>query len=113
MELHRELLQVRCSISLPSVISLLGVAVAFGEREKTAPKRMPDELQQDEQIARPVGQRRAGQEIHGRLLLRDLRRPAGELARDLAPRARVILQVVRFIEDETRPRHRADRVGQA
>jgi hypothetical protein len=48
VRLHRELLQVRCPIGLPPVLGLLGVAVTLGEGQKAAPKRMPDQLQQDE-----------------------------------------------------------------
>ena len=102
VQLHGQLLEVRRAVGLPAEVVVLGGAVALREREKAAPKRMADELQQDEQIARPIRQRRAGEAG---------RRPARSAPRRRrAPRAsrlrcaRVILQVVRLVEDEPGPR---------
>ena len=90
---------------LPAVVVLLGRAVALRKREEAAPERVADELQQHEQVARPVRQRRAGQQVHGRLPRRVRRRVFRELPREPAARARVVLQVVRLVEHEPRPRH--------
>ena len=93
---------------LPAEVVLLGGAIALREREEAAPERMADQLQQHEQVARPVRQRRAGQEIDGRLPRRVRRGLSSELPRELAAGARVVLQVVRLVEHEPRPRHASE-----
>ena len=56
---------------------------------------MAGELQQREEVARPVGQRRAGEAVHdGVRTLRD------QLARELRPLGRVVLEVVGLVEHE-------------
>ena len=70
---------------------------------------MADELQQHEEIARPAGQRRSGQQLHGERRRRG-RGARRQLARELAARAGVVLQVVRFVEHQRRPRHAQEAV---
>jgi hypothetical protein len=65
---------------------------------------MRRQLEEHEEIARPAGQRGAGQELDGeRRVGRGGRRR--QLTRELAARAGVVLQVMRLVEDERRPRH--------
>ena len=109
VQLHGQLLEVRRAVRLPAVVGLLGGAIALRKREEAPSERVADQLQQHEQVARPVRQRRAGQQVHGRLPRRVRRRVFSELARELAAGARVVLQVVRLVEHEPRPRHAPER----
>ena len=105
VQLHRQLVEVRRAVGLPAVVVLLGRAIALREREEAAAERVADQLQQHEQVARPVGQRRAGQQVDRRLPAAcDFARSA-RLPRQLAARAGVVLQVVRLVEDEPGPGH--------
>ena len=70
---------------------------------------MADELQEHEQVARPVRQRRAGEEVHGRRLRGGRDCAFRELPRETAARARVVLQVMRLVEHDPRPRHPPER----
>ena len=65
MELH-QLLDIRGTARLPAVLVSFGGAVALREREEAPPERVLDELKQDEQVAGPVRQRRAREEVDRR-----------------------------------------------
>src|SRR6185503_4925279 len=98
MELNAKLLEIARAGRHPPEPDMLGRAVALGEGEKAPPHWVPDELQQDEQIAWAVGERRAGERVQ-----HSVRRGGDELARELGARARVVLEVVRLVEDHARP----------
>src|SRR5688572_19765062 len=64
MELHGQLLDVRGAARLPAVLVFLRGAVPLRERQEAPAERMTDELEQDEQIARTIGERRSRQQEH-------------------------------------------------
>ena len=94
-------------------VSFLRRAVALREREEAAPERVSDELQQHEEIARPARERRARQQLDGQRLRRVRARAGRHLARELAARAGVILQIVGLVEDQRGPGHLLERVCDA
>ncbi len=97
-----------------AVVVLAPVAVAFGEREKTASERVVHQLQQGEQIPRPVRQRCAGKHMHHRAPLSAARLVAFHQAPRVAAALRaVVLDVVPFVEHQTREAMRAERVDVA
>ena len=104
MQLDGQLLDVRCAAGLPAVLPFLRGAVAFREGEKAAAQRVRRQLQQHEEIPRPAGERGSRQELHGERPVRG-GRGRRQLTRELAPRAGVVLQVMRLVEHQRRPRH--------
>ena len=62
LEQEVQLLEVRGAGRDPAKVILVGVAVALGEGQEGAGRRVPDAAEQVEQVARPVGHGRTGQE---------------------------------------------------
>jgi hypothetical protein len=101
VQLRPQLLEVARAVGHPAEPVVVRRAVAFGEREEAPAHRVADELEQREEIARAVGERRPREGVEESIRgLRD--EPAGELA----PPARVVLEVVRFVENQPGPGER-------
>ena len=97
LQLHRQFLGVADAAGHPmAVVVLAPVAVAFGEGQKTAPEGVADQLQQREQVAWPVGERRAGEHVYRRVRCRFV----DQTPRVDAALGAVVLDVVAFVEHQ-------------
>ena len=103
MELHRQLLEIRGAARLPAVLVSLGGAVALRERQEASTERVLHELKQDEQVAGPVRQRRPGEEVHQEPARRRGLLDPSAVAAPAGCGASLVLQVVRFVEDDAGP----------
>ena len=74
VQLDRQLLDVRRAARLPAVFAFFGGTVPLGEGEKAAAERVSGQLQQHEEIAGAAGERRSGQQLHGKRLAPPWRR---------------------------------------
>ena len=107
--LHQEVefVEVGGALRHPSIVVAVGGAVAPGEADEAARRRMTDAAQEVEEVARAVGHRRARQQV-------DLRGPdhrgAGlvgdaEQLQDVRGALGVVLDEVRLVEDHAGPGH--------
>ena len=99
------------------------IAIALGEGEEAASQGMAHQLQQREQVSRPVGERRAREDMHCRFAFPAAVWPEGpaggmvlvrqQLPRQDAAPGAVILQIVRLVKHEPGERDGLERVDLA
>lgn len=100
LELRGQLLEVRRAIRHPAVAVVVRRAVTLGEAEEATAHRVAHELEQREQVARPVHQRRAGECVDDGATGPALGGGLDQPARVPAPLAPVVLDVLGLVEDE-------------
>src|SRR5688572_9351497 len=80
-------------------------AVSLRERQEAPRHRMTRQMEQREQVARAIRERRAGERMNDHIRARGIH----DLATDLAALAAVVLEVVRLIEHDSLPRQLRER----
>ena len=109
-----------------AVVVARGIAIALGEGEEAAPQGMAHQLQQREQVPRPVGERGAGEDMHRRIgfalatRCRWACRTPGrtvpirqQLPRQDAATGAVVLEIVRLVKHEPGERDGLERLDLA